>query len=63
MLTTMAQSSASNLIHIPSATLSSESIPSDQELLWFIGLLLAVHFSLTASRVDMGLHYLGFNPT
>ena len=50
MLTTMAQSSASNFIHIPSATFSSKSIPSDQ--LWFIGPLLAVHFSF-ASRVDI----------
>ena len=54
MLPTMAQSSASNFIHIPSATFSSKSIPSDQ--LWFIGPLLAVQFSLIASRVDMGLH-------
>ena len=54
MLPTMAQSSASNFIHIPSATFSSKSIPSDQ--LWFIGPLLAVHFSF-ASRVDMGLHF------
>ena len=49
MLITMAQSSASNLIHILSATLSSKSIPSDH--LWFIGPL---HFSLMASRVDIG---------
>ena len=55
MQTTMAQSSASNLIHILSATLSSKSIPSDH--LWFIGPLLAVHFSLIASRVDTGLHF------